>query len=150
MQTGKGAAAMRYHYPEQRLQTALERRLCSAPPVLRAIATATSVCFEWPDFEITAGQKAAANTLIQHLADARTAFRGQLDEDDALDIHEGLPNATYVCRPDERLAALGQAIVRLDRASRMLRQRGLKLSVRVATSGRADLTVRPAGVSLQE
>ncbi len=123
---------MRYPYPEQRLQTALERRLCSAPPVLRAVATATSVCFEWPDFEITAGQTAAADALLQHLADARVAFRGQLD------------------RPDERLAALGQAIVRLDRASRMLRQQGLKLFFRVATSGRADLAVRAAGASIQE
>jgi hypothetical protein len=64
--------------------------------MLRAVATATSVCFEWPDFEITAGQKAAADALIQHLADARLAFRGQLDADDALDLHEGFPYAACV------------------------------------------------------
>jgi hypothetical protein len=132
--------------PEQRLHIALERRLRSAPPALRAVATATSVSFEPPEFGLSSQQEAAAAAQLRCLGDARAAFRGRPDDGDEFDPEGGFPNPTRRFNGGDRVALMAEAIIGCDRASRVLRHWRLKLSVAIAEhSGvkRVELTLRP-------
>jgi hypothetical protein len=137
---------MQHHFSiEQRLQGRLERRLCSAPAELRAVATATRVRFNSPDFELTPQQEAAAEKQLKSLAEARAAFRGRPDNAES-DVGEDFAGSSPSFKPVDRVAAFGEAVVKFDRASRILRQCGLKLTIALAegSDNRAVLAYRRA------
>lgn len=138
---------MRRLSPASRLQTRLERRLDSAPPEIAIAVLARSLMFEPPDFDLTAQQEAAAEVQLKCVTDARVAFHGQPDEDNDSDARDGLLKAAGRGYRGDRLSAMSEAISDFDRASRSLRQSGLKLSVTRVTSsgvGRAEMTYRRA------
>jgi len=111
---------------QARTAALLADRLRAAPAEVRAIATAETVDWLPPSFDVGPGQAEAVHPLLCACDDARrTAF--------------GPPATTAAPRrlvPSERLLALDRAIVAGSRSLRMLHQRGIRATV--TTSERTD------------
>jgi hypothetical protein len=98
----------------KRLDGSLRRRLLSAPPELRTIATADTVDWQEPDFEMTEGQRQAMLELLSACHAAREAILGHVVGDADLGAERALRH--HCVAGGERLSTLDHAITAGNRA----------------------------------
>jgi hypothetical protein len=116
---------------ERRIGASLRQRLLAAPEELRAMATAETAEWLSPEFETDAGQQEAVHALLRACSDARAAVFGYRADDvlggDGRTLEAAAAPPQWV--GTERLIALDRAVVAGNRATRLLRQRGVKSTV---------------------
>jgi hypothetical protein len=121
---------MKLQEMEKRINASLRQQLLAVPAELRALATAETVDWLFPEFETDEPQQAAIHALLRACSDGRSVvFRHRADSDCGVDEQALATAAARRQGGTERLIALDRAVAAGICAGRILRQRGVKPTI---------------------